>query len=274
MSAYTRGGIMFTKKDIFDSLEAMGARRDRIVLMHTALRSVGEVEGGAKGLLDAFIEYFTKDGGLFCLPTHTGRNVIKPIMLDMSSSESHLGAFPIIATEDGRGIRTLNPSHSMVIFGDRERALEFSKNEDKLDSPTAPDSCYGRLRELDGQILLVGVGQAKNTYIHSVEEMLGVENRMTKDMRPFKVKLLSGEIVEHKMRWFDESMYGDVSLRFSKFELPFRYHRIIKDGFIGNAPAQLCSARDIYRVLEKIYNNPDGRDPLSDEKPVPPKYYV
>ena len=67
---------------------------------------------------------------------------------------------------------------------------------------------------------------------------------------PFTVKLASGELVEHKMRWFDESMYGDVSLRFSKFEIPFRYHRIIKDGFIGDAPAQLCSARDIYRVLK------------------------
>ena len=265
---------MFSKKDIFRELETMGAKRDGIVLMHTALRSVGEVEGGAKGLLDALIEYFTEDGGLFCLPTHTGRNYGKPIMLDMSSSESHLGAFPIIATEDGRGMRTLNPSHSMVIFGDREKALEFAKNEDKVESPTAPDSCYGRLLEYDGQILLVGVGQAKNTYIHSVEEMLNVEHRMTKELEPFTVKLASGELVEHKMRWFDESMYGDVSLRFSKFEIPFRYHRIIKDGFIGDAPAQLCSARDIYRVLKMIYENPEGRDPLSDEKPVPPKFYV
>ena len=265
---------MYKKNDIINQLEAMGARSGGIVHMHTALRSVGKVEGGPIGLLDALIDFFTRDCGLLCFPTHTGRNFGKEIMLDLTSSESHLGAFPIIATEDGRGIRTVNPSHSIVIFGDRERALDYAKHENTIDSPTSPNGCYGKLRDLDGHILLVGVGQAKNTYIHSVEEMLKVPNRMTKELYTFKVKSKTGEITEQKMHWFDESTYGDVSLRFSKFELPFRYHKIIKDGFIGNAPSQLCSAKDIYRVLEKIYNNPDGRDPLSDEKPIPTKWYV
>ena len=265
---------MFTKKDIINQLEKMGATPGGIVHMHTALRLIGEVEGGANGLLDALIDYFTRDGGLFCLPTHTGDNFGKPIMLDMTSSESHLGAFPIIATEDGRGLRTMNPSHSIVIFGDRDRALDYAKSETKIDSPTSPEGCYGKLYELDGTILLVGVGQAKNTYIHAVEEMLGVPNRMTKELYDFKVKDIDGKITEQKMHWFDESAYGDVSLRFSKFELPFRYHKIIKDGFVGNAPAQLCSARDIYRVLEKIYKNPEGKDPLANEMPVQPKWYV
>ena len=265
---------MFTKNDIWNQLEAMGAVPGGIVHMHTALRLVGEVEGGAVGLLDALIDYFTRDGGLFCLPTHTGDNFGKPIMLDMTSSDSCLGTFPIIATEDGRGLRTMNPSHSIVIFGDRERAMDYASNETKIDSPTSPNGCYGKLYDLDGSILLVGVGQEKNTYIHAVEEMFNTPNRMTKELYTFKVKSADGKISEQMMHWFDESAYGDVSLRFSKFEIPFRYHKIIKDGFVGNAPAQLCSARDIYRVLEKIYKNPDGKDPLANENSVPPKWYV
>ena len=104
--------------------------------------------------------------------------------------------------------------------------------------------------------------------------MLKVRGRMTDELHQFAVKCLSGEITKHKMHWFDESKCGDVSLRFSKFELPFRYHKIITDGFIGNAPAQLCKATDIYRVLEMIYSNTDGQDPLADEKAIPPRWYV
>ena len=63
---------MFTEKDILDQLEKMNAPRGGVILMHSSLRSVGEVEGGGEGLLDAMVEYFTSEGGLFCVPTHTG----------------------------------------------------------------------------------------------------------------------------------------------------------------------------------------------------------
>ena len=55
---------MFTKEDILKQLKSMNAPTDSIVLMHTSLRAVGQTEGGAQTLLDAMIEYFTKDGGL------------------------------------------------------------------------------------------------------------------------------------------------------------------------------------------------------------------
>ena len=43
---------MYTKKEILEQLKAMGAPRDTVVLMHTSLRAVGAVEGGAEVLLD------------------------------------------------------------------------------------------------------------------------------------------------------------------------------------------------------------------------------
>ena len=62
---------MFTKEDIKKQLSQMHAPQDRVVLMHSSLRAVGALEGGADALLDAMIEYFTAKGGLFCVPTHT-----------------------------------------------------------------------------------------------------------------------------------------------------------------------------------------------------------
>ena len=51
---------MYRKQDIFEQLKKMNAPRDGIVLMHTALRAVGAVEGGGQGLLDALIEFFKR----------------------------------------------------------------------------------------------------------------------------------------------------------------------------------------------------------------------
>ena len=264
---------MFTKNEILAQLKEMNIPKDKIVLMHTSLRSIGEIEGGATALLDALIEHITAEGGLLCIPTHTGRNIIEEFLLDMTTTDSHLGAFPIIATEDGRGIRTENPSHSMVIFGDRERALKFAEGELDVDSPTSPKSCYGKIYDEGGVILLVGVNHSKNTYLHAVEEMLHVPHRMTEDKIRIKVRRASGEVVLRDIHWFDESYVGDASHRFPKYELAFRYHRAISDGFIGNAPTQLCDARIMKNVLELIAKNAGDKDPLEDDRPFPPKWY-
>ena len=66
----------------------------------------------------------------------------------------------------------------------------------------------------------------------------------------------------------------DVSLNFPKFEEPFRYYGIIEDGFIGNAKTQLCSARKMYEVMEKIYKNNCFGELLHNDLPIDKKLYV
>ena len=62
-------------------------------------------------------------------------------------------------------------------------------------------------------------------------------------------------------------------MRFPKYEIPFRYHGGITDGFIGNAPAQCCDARIMKEVMELIQKNSLGQDPLFEEKEIPKKWY-
>ena len=47
---------MYKKAQLFSQLAELGAPRDSIILMHTSLKSVGDVEGRGEGLLDALIE--------------------------------------------------------------------------------------------------------------------------------------------------------------------------------------------------------------------------
>ena len=264
---------IFTKEDILAQLSAMGAPKGSIVLMHSSLRLIGEVEGGAKALLDALIEYFTEDGGLFCVATHTWGNMKKDITLDMSEPATCLGAFSDIAAADERGIRSANPTHSMAVFGDRARALDFIKDELSLTSGTAPESCYGKIYREGGYILLAGVAHNKNTYLHCVNEILGMPNRLSAEPREVVVKLTTGELVRRKQRTHKTDYTKDISTRFPKYETAFRYHGAIRDGFIGNAPTQCCDAVIMKEVLERIWERCEGTDPLREEKEIPPKWY-
>ena len=266
---------MVKKQDIFNSLDAMGAPKDSVVLFHCSLRLIGEIEGGAKALLDAMIEYFTAEGGLFCVPTHTWHNLGLDVpTLDMNKAESCLGAFSLLASGDSRGVRSENPTHSMMVFGDRARAADFVRNDEFVDTPTSPDSCYGKLYERRGYVFLCGVSHNKNTYLHTVEEILGLPNRMDTEPVVLTVKRRSGELVERNIRLFKCSFTEDISFRFHKYETAFRHHGYISDGYIGDAPCQLCDAVGMKKVMELIFERAKNYDPLSDEEPLEPKLYV
>ena len=264
--------MIYTKFDIINQLKAMNAPTDSIVLMHSSLRAIGKVEGGAEALLDTLIEYFTSGGGLFCIPTHTWHNLSKEITLDMSDDETCLGALSGLAIRDGRGIRSENPTHSMVVFGDRKRAEAFIADEPFIKSGTAPNSCYGKLFKMGGKIMLVGVAQNRNTYIHSVEEILSITNRLTSETRPVTVKRYSGELVKREVFTHRTDFTKDVSQRYVKYDTAFRYHGAITDGFLGNAPVQLCDAVIIKETIELILKNSD-EDVLSSEFPIAQKLY-
>ena len=264
----------YTKADIFNQLQSMNAPRNGVVLMHSSLRLVGQVEGGAEGLLDALIDYFTGESGLFCVAAHTWSNLKKEITLDVSDPETCLGAFSDLAVRSGKGIRSENPTHSMVVFGDAARAREFVAGEINVPSGTAPESCYGKICEMGGHILLVGVSHSKNTYLHAVEEMLGMHDvRLAKEPRTVRVKRENGDIVTGTVRSHKTAFTNDVSLRFPKYETAFRYHGAIRDGFLGRAPVQLCDARTMRDVMALILERA-GKDPLEDELALPPKWYA
>ena len=264
---------IYKKEDFLRQLSEMGVERRKIVLVHSSLRLVGDIEGGGKTLLDALIEHCTAEGGLLCIPTHTWGFLRREITLDMTAAEACLGALSSIALADGRGIRSENPTHSMVVFGNRTRALKFIENELFVSSGTAPESCYGKIFREGGQILLVGVSHSRNTYLHCAEEMIDMPNRLSAEPREVNIKRSSGEIVTRKIHTHRTDYTSDVSLRFTKYEMPFRYHGAICDGFLGDAPTQVCDARIMKETLELIFKNNGGADQLVDEKPIPPVFF-
>lgn len=265
---------IYTKEYIKEQLVALGAPKDRIVLVHSALRLVGNVEGGGEGLLDALIEYFTEEGGLLCIPTHTWANLGKDkITLDFTEPETNLGALSVIALKDPRGMRSENPTHSMVVFGDKEKSMHFVRGEIDVSTPTAPESCYGKIYDDGGYILLLGVAQDKNTFLHFVAEKLSIPNRMSDKPIAVTVRRKNKKIITREICLYKVDYTEDISWHFTKYDTAFRYNGCIKQGFVGSAPTQLCCAKGMLDTVKLIFERSEGEDPLASERPIPPKWY-
>lgn len=266
---------MILKSEIIQQLEKMMVPRDSVILVHSSLRAVGKTEGRGEGLLDALREHITADGGLLCIPTHTWEYVgnAQKITLDLTIPETCIGTLPNIAAKIS-DVRSLHPTHSMAIFGDYKRAREFAKGEENFITPANPQGCYGKIFERNGYVLLIGVGHNRNTYLHCVEEMLSVQNRIAKESKTVTVKNYDGRIEEKIIYPHEAVGIGDVSLRYPKYEEAFRYHGAIVDGEIGNAKAQLCSARKMKEVMELVYNRSREKELMLDDTPLDKKLYM
>ncbi len=252
---------MLTKADVLKGLEPYKFAVGKPVIVHSSIKAIGRVES-AEWLLDILIEFFTKNGGLLCVPTHTWASDV----YDMREHYSNLGLLPCTAAAHPDAVRTDHPTHSMAVFG--ERAKEFANGDGDTDTPASPNGCLGKLYDMGGYVLLLGVNNNKNTFIHFVEEKLKVKNRLTDYKVERTVILQDGTVVKKHLYWFDDSVCDDVSANFFKFEPAFYHHGIVTDSQIGGAKTQLLAARDIFSVIEDIYNKSGGKELLADSKPL------
>ena len=157
--------MVLKMKNISKQLETFRHVLGHHVHVHSSLKAVGEVEGRGEALLADLIDFFTQDGGMISFPTHTWDTNI----LDLRKTDTCMGVLSKLALQRPDGVRSQHPTHSMVIFGDR--AVEYAKWDDNVTSCVPPEGCYGKLYDEDGYVLLMGVGQEKNTYVHAVEEV-------------------------------------------------------------------------------------------------------
>ena len=187
---------MHTKQSLMDDLYRMHAPQNLPVIVHTSLKKIGACEDGAEGVLSVLIDYFTKDGGLLIIPTHTWRNLSHPsaYTLDMTpvgqaEVRACIGVLPSVAAYHPLAHRSRHPTHSVAVFdgtpaGTPGRAEDYIRRDDReCGSSTHPDGCFGSLYAQGGKVLLLGVGQQNDTFLHAIEEIVGVPGRLMEEAR-------------------------------------------------------------------------------------------
>lgn len=251
-----RNNMAYTKQSLKQDLAAMGLTGAETILIHSSMKSIGEVEGGADTVLDVLMEYFAQ--GLLLLPTHTwrfmdGGNTV----FDVRNSPCCVGILPELFRQRSGVIRSLHPTHSMAAYG--KDAAAYLAGELETSTPCAPGGCYDRLRTVHGKILLLGVTHARNTFIHSVEEVLNVPHRLTD--KPLKLTVVdeAGESHTAYMRRHYNADQPHISEDFVKLEQAYLDCGAAQNTKFGDAKCILCDAEGVFRVTRHVLSpNPEA----------------
>lgn len=241
---------MFKKQEIKKQLSQMGLKSTDTVVIHTSMRAIGEVEGGPDGLIDAFCEYLSD--GLFVVPTHTWDDVVpENPYYDVRASVPNIGLIPRTAAFREDGVRSLHPTHSVWAYG--ADAEEYVCNEENALSPTPKGFCWDKLADRHAKILLIGVENDKNTFIHSIEERLALPDRITDVPYDIHITNQKGETLTHPFYQQHCSKTEDISLFFGMFEKPMVEMGVQTFGKLGNAVVRIVDAMGCRELLTTIY---------------------
>lgn len=251
---------MHTKKDLLIQLENMNIDYKGTIIVHSSMKSIGSVDGGADTVLDTFTT-FMKDG-LLVFPTHTWKDVNKDQpKFYVETSPSHIGVLSELFRKRPHVVRSLHPTHSVGALG--KGAKEFTDGNEKFDTPCARESSWGKLLDHQAKILLVGVDLRRNTFIHGIEEWMDIPGRITETHEQLITVLSNGtEISVPSRRHFGL----DWSAHYWKVEEVLAKLGAIEYGKLGDATVLICDTAKLFYFIGEMLK----KDPalFSDNEPL------
>ncbi|WP_031063772.1 aminoglycoside N(3)-acetyltransferase [Streptomyces sp. NRRL WC-3742] len=177
---------MLTVPALVSGLTDLGVRPGTVLHVQASLRSLGPVEGGAGGVVDALLEVLGPDGTLVAYtatPENSStsrihRNAVAG--LTPEEAELHRAGMPrfdpattpasptvgalseAIRTRPG-ALRSSHPQTSWAALGRHAREITAAH---PLTSHLGPESPLGRLYDLDARVLMLGVPMDHFTAFH------------------------------------------------------------------------------------------------------------
>ncbi|MFA6947797.1 MAG: AAC(3) family N-acetyltransferase [Eubacteriales bacterium] len=247
---------MYTKNDLLHDIEKSGLRPDDTVLIHSSMKAIGEVDGGADTVLDAFSEYMSD--GLLIFPAHTWKTItFENNLYDYRTEPSCVGILSNMFMKRPGVIRSLHPTHSVATLG--HDAEDYVSGEENRSTPCSYEGCWGKLYDRDAKILFLGCGVACNTYLHGVEERCDIPDRLTPYEKPYRIVLRDGSIITrlHRRHHSEFAKDGDVSVHYSKIMPSFIENGCAHECRIGDADCTLADCVGMYEITsEQLGKNP------------------
>ena len=171
-----------TRSTIVNALKNVGLQSGDCVMVHTSLSRIGYVCGGAQTVIEALIEV-VGDEGTIMMPTQSWKNLDPETGVHWDADEADwnvirdqwpaydkaltptntMGAVAEMFRLWPGTLRSDHPARSVAAWG--KNAVYLTENHDISDI-FGDASPIGRLYELDGKVLLIGVDYDKNTSIH------------------------------------------------------------------------------------------------------------
>jgi aminoglycoside 3-N-acetyltransferase len=224
-----------TRAELKAHFRRIGLERGDAVVLHSSLRSIGRVDGGAETVVFALLEALGPEG-LLVAPTYTYWTQ----RFNPESDPSLTGRISETIRRWPGAVRSWHPTHSVAAIG--KGAGELCVGH-QLVGAISHGSPLDRLAAQGGRILLLGVGHVTNSTIHVGEVHA---NAPYLDI-PFSADSFTSATVV--------TPSGDVSVEikqpsgcsraFGVIEHALRQRGAIRDGLVGEAVTQLLRGQDV-----------------------------
>lgn len=260
---------MYHYQTLYDQLKQMHINPHGILMVHSSMKSIGEVEGGADTVLDVLCHYM-KDG-LLLFPTHTWGSIDEThTVFDSRTSDSCVGILTNLFYKRPGVVRSLHATHSIAALG--KDAEAFIAGEERATTPCPKEGCWSRLYDQEATILFIGCRLNKNTFIHSVEEWHDIPDRLAEKALPLTIFDRNGQEFHVDMHQHHCSFTNDISQRYIKMEEPFAALGALHTAKLGDAPCFVCNAKKMGDITNEFLK----KDPtlFADFTPVPTDWYT
>ena len=171
-----------TKQDIIETLKNLGLTLGDNVMVHTSLSKMGYVCGGAQTIIEA-LTLVVGDEGTIMMPTQSWKNLDPETGVHWDADESEwdiirenwpaydknitptntMGAEAEMFRSWPGSLRSDHPARSVCARG---KHASYLVENHELSNIFGEGSPIAKLYELNGKVLLLGVGYDKNTSIH------------------------------------------------------------------------------------------------------------
>jgi aminoglycoside 3-N-acetyltransferase len=244
-------------------LRALGVEPGMTVIAHTSMASLGWVCGGPVALVQALMDAVTPDGTLG-MPAHSGylsepscwcnppvpESWWQPIRDAMPAYEAEItptggiGAVPEVFRNFPGVLRSAHPACSFTAWG---RHAGFVTAGHALDLPFGDASPLARIYDLNGYVLLIGVGYDRNTSLHLAEYRSG-------RMAPQKQ---GAPVMENGMRvWYTyDDLDSDSDEDFPVVGGLFEKQHPIKKALVGSAECRLIPQKPLVDFAAEWFKN-------------------
>jgi aminoglycoside 3-N-acetyltransferase len=236
---------MLTFEQLLDGFRSLGVTEGDTLLVHSSYKSFGEVDGGPATVNRALEAALGVEGTLIMPTFNFDFNKGSP--WDVRTTPSKMGVLTELVRKDPRAKRVFHPFYSFAILGRHAGMLGSLRYKSAYER----DSVFGKLRDLDGKIMVIGLSYNNSmTFFHHIEQMEGVDYRF--------LKQFTGEVTDENGNTYTDSfemLVRDVGKGVMTMVDPMgalmEERGVIKSAKIGDADVKLMKANEVYEFTAR-----------------------
>lgn len=251
-----------SEPEILKDLKGLGLMNGDVLYVHSSLKSIGYVKGGADTVLNALIKAVGSKGTLI-LPSFSFfgtmvETVTSHKIFDPQTTPCTIGLIPETFRRRHDVFRSIHPSHSVCAYG--AKAEWITNGHHRCATTFGKDTPFWKMKLLKGKVLCLGVDTRFISFYHTLEDT--TPNFPVDVFHPkrYEVSVLTEKgnktimkIKPHSSRTIhilDNTPEGDRLRHY--FKDYFVNRNVLHFGKVGEADCCVISIKDFLTCLKEL----------------------